>query len=287
MRHIIPVKSVPDPLTIWKYIKATTDVEKKASRLTPSVDITNLVNLNHSFDIDKLSTDTLDALDKFGFHGWRSSTYIANDYGGLSLTYNPDYAEQCDPNEQTLGTLVNSAEEFFYGKTQKFSTQRNSYFDSYGFRKHAPCVTDTKLTDFVSSFKRSLVRARIGVINSQHISEEFRPKFGWHKDEIIFENLRINIPIKTDDTYMFQLVGKEPVHLDYGNMYSWDTNIAHRVFPTTTEEKNRVHIVLGFSPWFDYDAEQDAWISNEFYGELHPFDMLLQGYFSDKIKGAK
>jgi hypothetical protein len=45
--------------------------------------------------------------------------------------------------------------------------------------------------------------------------------------------------------------------------------------------------VLGFCPWFDYNAEEDSWTSNEFYGEMHPIDMLVGGHIHEKIKGIK
>ena len=37
----------------------------------------------------------------------------------------------------------------------------------------------------------------------------------------------------------------------------------------------------------DYDAEDDAYVSNEFFGELHPFDMLLGGHIHAGITGLK
>jgi hypothetical protein len=50
---------------------------------------------------------------------------------------------------------------------------------------------------------------------------------------------------------------------------------------------DRLHLVYGVSPWFDYNREEQIWESNEFYGEVHPFEMLAQGYVSDllEIKG--
>ena len=103
----------------------------------------------------------------------------------------------------------------------------------------------------------------------------------------MFENLRINIPIQTDETFLFELLNHKPVHLNYGDIYSWDTNIAHRVFPTTAENRSRIHVVLGFSPWFDYNAEEDSWTANEFFGKMHPIDMLINGYVHKDITGAK
>jgi hypothetical protein len=287
MKYKFYVKQIPDPFSIWRWIRDHSNIENIISKMAPAASPDELINLNHSLDIDSLSSTTLTVLDQYGYKGWRGATGEAKEYGGLSLVMNPDYTEHCDLNQQTLGTDKNLPTQFFYGQFENFSTLRNSYYDSYAFRKPAPCVAETKLLDFVQSFKRSHVRSRIGVINSKYVSDESRKSFNWHRDELVFENTRINIPIKTDNTFMFEIKGKPPTHLEYGNMYSWDTNIAHRVFPTTTENTSRVHLVLGFSPWFDYNSEEDAWISNEFYGEMHPLDMLVQGHFHDSIIGRK
>lgn len=281
------VKDVPDPYPIWRWIRDHTDLDKHIKNLKSTVPSDNLINLNHNFDIQELSIATLDALEIYGFKGWRSSQGEAKHYGGLSLTFNPNYLELCDPNQQTLGTEKNLPTEFYYGQVQNFDTVRNTYFDSYGFRKLAPCVTETKLNGIFKNFKRSVIRSRIGVINANYVNDTMRPRVGWHRDETVFENLRINIPILTDETFMFEIQGHQPVHLKLGNIYSWDTNIPHRVFPTVQESRKRVHLVFGFSPWFDYIPEEDAYVSNEFYGEMHPIDMLINGHVHDKINGIQ
>jgi hypothetical protein len=287
LKYKFYVKDVPDPYSVWRWICKNTDIEHHIKNLKPTVDPRNLLNLDHSLDIPYIIKSTLDAVTEYGFKGWRSSVGEEKQYGGLSLTCNPNYTESCDPNQQTLGTDKNLPTEFFYGQVQNFNTVRNTYFDCLGFRNHAPCVTETELKNVVSGFKRSLIRSRIGIINSQYVSEQSRPKFLWHRDEMVFENLRLNIPIKTDKTFMFEIEGQPPEHLNLGNIYSWDTNIPHRVFPTTSEDRSRIHLVLGFSPWFDYKAEEDAYVSNEFYGKIHPIDMLIDGHVHEKICGIK
>jgi hypothetical protein len=287
MKYKFYIKDAPSTLSLWSWIKQTTDILDCAAKITPTCDPSNLLNFNHSLDVEEISSITLEALDKFGYKGWRSSAGENKAWGGLSISYNPDYLEECDVNQQTLGTTQNDAKEFFYSSIQNFKSLRNTYFDTYSFRKYPPSVTDTRLKEFLQSFSRSSVRSRIGVINSKYVPENKRNLFGWHRDETVFENLRVNIPIKTDNTFMFQIYDKPSEHLHYGNVYSWDTNIAHRVYPTTEENTSRVHLVLGFSPWFDYIEEDDCWVSNEFYGKMHPHDMLANGHIHEKIKGIK
>jgi hypothetical protein len=102
-------------------------------------------------------------------------------------------------------------------------------------------------------------------------------EFLWHKDETIFENLRINIPIDTDSSFLFQLENKLPTHLELGKIYTWDTNLPHRVYATKKSTKKRTHLVLGFTPWIDYIENEDCFVLNSHFGKLHPFDILLNG----------
>lgn len=287
MKYKFYVHEVPDPWPIDIWINKKIGVDELAKKIKPSIDITKLVTLNHSINIDELSSAVLEAVDKFGFKGWRSKEGSANHYGGLSITSNPNYIENVDSNAQTLGTEKNLANEFYYDSINNFKTWRNTYFDCYGYRQFSPCVNETKLKNILSKFKRSFVRSRIGIVNAEYSHELVNYNNGWHKDESIFKNLRINIPIQTDETFMWEMKDREPVHLSYGNIYTWDTNIEHRVFPTTKEPKTRTHLVLGFSPWFDYIPEEDAFVSNEFYGEMHPFDMLINGHVHEQITGVK
>ena len=51
-------------------------------------------------------------------------------------------------------------------------------------------------------------------------------------------------------------------------------------------QATRIHLVLGFAPWFDYIAAEEAWIANEFFGRLHPFDMVAEGLLNPGIRAA-
>lgn len=280
------ISECPDNMSIWDYIRTKSQILKYYS-MKPDCDSFDVMSLQHSFDIPKLIDIVKDMTTRFEQRGWNSSNGPDKYYRGLSLVYNPDYVEDVDRNYQTLGTARNANTQFFYGQMQNFATIRNSYFDSYAFRKPSPCVTETGFYDFIKGFKRHSIRSRIATVFSKNITPEAREKGGWHKDEVVFENLRINIPITTDETFLFEVVDKPKHHLAIGNVYSWDTNIPHRVVVTSDEDRSRTHIVLGFSPWFDYDEEDDAYVSNEFFGELHPFDMLLGGHVHPGITGLK
>lgn len=287
MKYKFYVNDIPEPWPIWDWIESRCDIKYHSEFLKPVTNGNSLLNLTHQIDIDQLSTELLKMLNTFGFKGWKSALGEVEHYGGLSLSMNPNYVEDNDINQQTLGTSKNLPNEFEYFNIENFSSIRNTYYDHYGFRVPSPCVKQSPyILNFIEGFKRSNIRSRLAVINPQFV-EDFHKDLFWHRDEPVFTNLRMNIPIKTDPTYMFQIQDRDPVHLQYGNIYSWDTNVMHRVFPTKENSESRVHLVLGFSPWFDYNQEEDSFTSNEFYGEMHPLDMLVNGHVHPLINGLK
>lgn len=285
MTYKFYVQDIPEPFTVWRWINDHCPLQEAIKDTKTDIDASQLLTLKHKFNVKKLIQSCREANEKFGYKGWQTANGREKSYGGLSLVYNPDYIENVNPNAHTLGTVKNQPTEFFYSQVNNFVSLRNTYFDSYAFRKHSPCVTQTGLYKFITSFKRSPIRSRLATINAEFVNPEERKMFGWHRDETVFENLRINIPIETDETFMFQIEKTKPEHLSVGQAYSWDTNIPHRVFPTTQEKKSRTHLVLGFSPWFDYLEQDDSYISNEFFGKKHPMNMLLDGDVHKDIKG--
>lgn len=268
------VKECPENLAIFEWIYKNSKWAQAEKDVVTDID--DIVDIPHELDIQELIIDTKEALQIYGSRGWQTTKGQSNAYGGLSLVYNPDLISKVDPNQNTLGTKENNPNEFFYNKTHNFKTVRNTYFDSYGFRKLSPCVENTKLKFFLESFNLSPTRSRIAVLDADYhdrVGEEFL----WHRDETIFENLRINIPIDTDPSFMFQLENKNPIHLEIGKIYTWDTHKPHRVYATNKIRKKRTHMVLGFMPWVKYLPDDDAYELNEFFGKVHPFDLILTG----------
>lgn len=272
----------PEDLTMFQWISKETYLDEARKDIKCSVDIDDVISIPHTLDITKIITDTKECLAQHGFKGWTTQRGDANSYGGLSLVYNPDLVEDKDPNQSTLGTTTNTPAEFFYGSTQRFNSIRNTYFDSYGFRKLSPCVVQSNMKSLLDEFRLSPTRSRIGVLDATYhsrVGEEFL----WHKDETVFENLRLNIPIETDESFLFQLENKDPIHLAVGHVYTWNTNLPHRVYATEQKDVKRTHIVFGFSPWLDYINDEDAFVVNEFFGKIHPIDIFLNGLAHDKI----
>lgn len=240
-----------------------------------------------------------EAIERYGLHGWLDNRgRKPGDYESLSLTYNPDLRDPGvrDVHQSTLGSSEILPEEYYDDTThlnrrgrklQRLSDTANTYFDTYGFRLLTPAAKIGALGKFFSECGLSPVRSRLSVLYGDR-GDQIGFNFGWHRDEPVFENLRINIPLVAHRNYRLQIehAADRPAedspnmslhYLKTGYAYTFDTNRPHRVFPYRQCQIMRVHLVLGFAPWFRYDATQDVWMPNEYYGRVHPFDILQQG----------
>jgi hypothetical protein len=276
------VKDCPGSVSIFQWIYDTIDFESAIKDIKNPYEEEQILEIPHKIDIQSLINDTKDAIDNFGIRGWQTTNGQSNAYGGLSIVYNPELVIKVDHNQSTLGTSINTPAQFFYNGIDNYQTIRNTYFDSYAFRKLSPCITETNLKNFIHEFNLSPTRSRIAVLDSNY-HDKVGENFLWHRDETIFENLRINIPIDTDSSFMFQLNKNDPINLEIGKLYTWDTNVPHRVYTTKKTEKKRIHLVLGFTPWIDYLDNEDCFIVNDFFGKIHPFDIIFKGLAHPKI----
>ena len=49
------------------------------------------------------------------------------------------------------------------------------------------------------------------------------------------------------------------------------------------EKYKRINVILGVCPWFDFIEEEQAWVSNEYYGKIHPVEMFHEGLLVDFV----
>jgi hypothetical protein len=272
---------VPDNMTVFAHLARKTAYRAAVRRMAEQHKAYRFLELDLPDGlVDKLRSSVLDAMSKYGHSGWRRKDGVSPTYGGFSLAFNPDHQDNLDPNVSSLGTPQNASDKFYYNRRARDLPAKNSYFDSYGFRRRTPASRHSELGGFLDALRRPLVRSRVGIIYGERVDptdESYRANSGWHRDEPIYENLRVNIPLQTDPNFVFEIEGEPPRHLEVGKAYSWDTHIPHRVYCSGPTKLERIHLVLGVAPWFDYDADDDSWQANEFFGREHPFDLLLTG----------
>ncbi len=286
----IRVADVPPEMTVFQYLRARCELDRAAARCVPRVGRRARLSFAlDGLDLAALRAEVEDALARLGFRGWRHAGGQSRVYGGLSLTWNPRHQDGPDPASATLGTPRNARDQFFWNATGTHERLRDSYFDSYGFAQRTPFAREGRLGAFLGGFSRSLVRSRVGVIPGAAVDagdEAYLAREGWHRDEPVFEVLRLNIPLATDPGFVFQMAGEPPYHLAVGRAYTWDTNRPHRVFCRGGTTATRIHLVLGIAPWFDHDPAEDTWSPNEFFGRVHPFDMAAEGLLHPAIRLA-
>jgi hypothetical protein len=279
---VIRTADVPRFLSVFSYIKYRTDIERRFKRLPQPVD--QVLAQPLALDVTVLQQAGQQALAQYGSYGWLSSQgRSGSSYQSLSLTHNP---HTNDPNvtefNSTLGSSFINNQSFFYGNVRTWLALRgcmkNSYYDSYAFNQ-PNTVMLALFGNLHSHFRRTMIRSRLSVIRA-HARDSVNPDYLLHRDEPVYENVRINIPLTASPNHYLQY-RSEDINLELGKAYTWDTNQPHRVHGV--DSTDRINLVLGFSPWFDYDTEQQAWVSNEYYGECHPIEMVQQGWIADII----
>jgi len=284
------ISEVPGDMTVSSYIASQSDYRELTKTVLPKlvpVGTKTIVFENIDIDHIRLWDSTNNALSTHGDHGWIKSdadgTSLTSEiYTGFSLMYNPDHSDVMNLHQSSLGT--NRMVDFKLYQND-IVYKKNTYLDTLGFRQRTPASTTGYLGEFLDSFNLSLTRGRMSIIHADKFSDTSQLKtYGWHHDESIFENLRLNIPMITDPIFKFQIKDDRPYHLETGKSYSWDTGLMHRVFSDQIEDKIRAHLVIGISPWFDYDSTDDSWNINNYYGNVHPFDLLVSGHVVPGLK---
>jgi hypothetical protein len=295
-----PVRQLPREKAAIRHIAEETDFAEACARVKPARPPRGLIGLRLPDGLlEGLRGAAEEAVSKHGVHGWLSQEGRSADdpYQSLSLTYNPDLEDPGieDVHQSTLGSSVNRASEFYYGSTQRFKNLKDTYFDTYGFRLLTPAAKTGALGEFLSGCGLSLVRSRLSVLRGD--CEEYPFSYGWHRDEPVFENLRVNIPLYSHRSFRLQieheratpLAGSKTMSdhfLAPGRAYTFDTHRPHRVYANARSSADRMHLVLGFSPWLRYDAATDAWEPNEFFGRLHPFDIVRCGALHPALRAG-
>lgn len=214
---------------------------------------------------------------EIGLRGWSMNGQESQVYKGFSLTYNPDFSDNTvSILHQTWGSknLKQSFSRKIGIGEHSLESTKNSYYDSYSFRKIHPIIKNN-LSFLLDKFRFSLVRSRVAYYYGNRTSPNNHGT--WHVDEFPYDVLRINIPIQTSEEHVLDIKGNDGhgneysldnYHLEKEKLYIWNTRIPHRIRINSKSltNKPRISLVFGFSPWFDYDEENDAFIKNEFWG---------------------
>jgi len=253
-----------------------------------------------SLDLDQLLADTNKTMEIYGQWNYRLGRNVEDElrldagYGGIGLTYNPTHNDlkEADIHQQVQGnpkpaTGITNPFSLLDKKSSQIFSKRNSHYDTYALSYRTPASKYGHLGKFLDTCKRTMVRSAVRIIYAEQegpVGDDNYAGVTWHRDESMFENLRVNIPLYTDPIFLLEQQGHAPEHLEVGYAYSWDTHVLHRAYATQKVPKLRIHLMLGFSCWWDFDEQSGNWTQNEFFGKKHPKDMLIDG---DVIPGLE
>jgi len=246
---------------------------------------------------DELEKDIPLAFEKYGWYGmvhrmkndWERSPL----YGGLGLTYNPDYRFDIPHHSQGFGQprstkpmdvkgWMDNLENYDYSdQTESVEIKGfNTYDDCLGLRVPTEVTQFRSFTSIFSKLKRQMFQGRIAEVRAAEygarVSEENK-EFIWHTDERNEIISRILIPIVYNEDYYLEFKDTG-TRLDFepGYAYHFNTYKIHRWnFDYHENIKNRTCIVLGWSPWLEY--KEGTWSVNEYCNKMHPMDMVKAG----------
>jgi len=290
----ICLKDVPDDDVAFRYIAKKTDFVRVMQRTKSRIKLDDQGKLALDLpgvDLEALHLCVLEAIRRHGSSGWRHASGHSVVYGGFSLTANPDHSDQIDHRFSSLGSPRNRFDDFSQAPTGEaaiaYGRLKNSYYDTYGFRRRTDASKAGALGRFLDSIPLSMIRSRVGIIPGANVDPAEladRNLSSWHRDEPVCENLRINVPLRTDPNFVFETEGIPPYHVPVGRAFTWDTNRLHRVYCIGRTSTIRIHLVVGLAPWFRYLPDDDAWEPNEYFGRIHPFDMVGEGLLGPHLR---
>ncbi len=292
-KWIIEINNIPSNTTTEKFIFNSTDIQNQINKFEKNFPLDS-IEAKLNFDIAQLNRELPPAIEKFGAFNFQYQNRLSKckSYQSTSLTWNSNAIDSLsnNPHQGAIGSSkYNEGNSAFY---EAIETEKNTYGDTYSFKERTPISKTGSLKILLDSFQRTLVRSRISTIKAND-KESLGLQYLWHQDESIFINLRVNIPISSNENYVIQLLDYKTAESEAeikefelvpGKAYIYNTKKYHRPFCKKLNSLDRINIICGVSPWFDFHPESNTWQSNEFYGELHPFEMFQQGHISCLIK---
>ena len=89
--------------------------------------------------------------------------------------------------------------------------------------------------------------------------------------------LRINLCLTESDLFGIQYLGHPAQIFERGNAFVVNTDHPHRAYIAGTSTIQRTNLIVGVTPWLDFDPEQDLWRLNDHFGRAHPYDLVRSG----------
>lgn len=171
------------------------------------------------------------------YRSWKGSTR----YTGIPLNYCP------------LDSYLT------YRDVYEHTDRRLSYKSTIAFNAY----TDTGLyfKSFIEPF--NFVRGKIARLSPGKFIGD------WHTDEDSSEVLKVVVPLRTDDSYTFQIEGKPPFNLSVGQALLFDASVPHRILCDGKSTTYRDYLILSIPVWFSIDGNLNI-SKSDYFGQSIP-----------------
>ena len=271
-------RDCPDNSTFIEYVKSQIDwnaaVKSVALPIISPEELLITAITDHTLILDEVNF----LYTTLGKVFWRSQD--SRDLSGLSLSYNPEH----HPTEWKYGSFghpryqtYSKYDYFAKPQTDQPFSLKNDYLDSYGFRKILPDIDQSsELYKLLNSFSLPVIRVTARTIDGGYCYPTGNNDGGMHRDDPMCEMIRINVCLSNNGNFGLQYRGEKPIFANPGDVYAINSDAEHRVYVNNINYFKRTHLVIGLSPWLNYDPENDSWMLNEYFGKLHPLEMIKE-----------
>lgn len=270
-------KDVPLNATVIDHIKGQSDWDRAVSSVGKQFAPTLFADtaINHK----EILREVNELYREVGAVTWASQPSI-NLYG-LSLNYNPDHTRGTWKSGSFGNIRYQSYSSYEYYKAvnaDKINRVKGDYLDSLGFRANLPEISSKRhLNELFGRFKVPVIRSTARTLNGSLCFKTIPGDGGLHVDDSPFEVLRLNICLSNNGFFGLQYMDHQPIFTEPGGNLVINTDIPHRAYIKDSCNFLRTNLIIGVTPWLNYDKQMDAWSLNEYFGKIHPYDMLKQG----------
>lgn len=227
----------------------------------------------------RLLAEIYELYREIGAIAWRSQSSLS--LYGLSLSYNPSHRRDCWHTESFGHPRYQAHSRYdYFGAVERDIENRlkDDYLDSLGFRKLIPeLVGKPGLRDLFARFSLPVVRSTARTINGCLTYPTIAGDGGMHRDDSPFEVLRINIPLTDSELFGIQYLGQQPQMFEIGKALVINADHPHRAYIAAVSTTQRTNLIVGVTPWLDYDHQRGVWSLNNHFGRVHPYDLILLG----------
>lgn len=214
-----------------------------------------------------------------GVVNWQSRDNVA--LYGSSLYYNPAH-ERERWHTGSFGTprfrgLSDREYQDAPVHVEKYGGGKNDYVDIYAFRKQHPFIAQhmPHMRALLDSFNFPITRVTARTLNGL-----FPIGGSYHIDTKDAFHVRLNICLSTDGSFGLSYKNGATVMFDPGDAHMVCTAHHHSAYASRLTNFQRTNLIIDVIPWYRYDADADGWEPNEYFGRIHPYDMVAQGIIS-------